>query len=420
MHRLLPIGAKSGWWSPRLSPLLVRLCRPVRRLIQRRQYRIDAIEIRGIERLERLLDEACGVLVASNHVTFPDPLVLAEAADRVSRPFYYMTAWQVFGTSSWMKRALLRRLGCFSVDREGTDLRSFRTAVEILGSQQHPLVIFPEGEMYHTNDRVMPFHEGAAAILLSAAKKVDRPVTCLPCAVRYEYVEDPTDELLELMDQLEQRFLWRPDPSLSLVDRIFRLAEAGLALKEIEQLGHTYSGTVPQRLRGLCHAVLSRLEQQCGLQHDDRTVPQRAKLLRQHAIRRLSEFADHDTQRQSMLHVLDDVFLAVQLFSYPGDYLSEMPNIERIAETLDKLEEDILSTPHATVRGHRRVRLAFGEPLPIESKRENQPSVGELTQILETRVQDLLDELVHGVAEETQSSGVLHEDKRATTESQSC
>lgn len=214
MHRLLPIGAQSGWWSPRLNPLLVRLCRPLQRLIRRTQYRIDTIEIRGIERLELLLDEECGVLVASNHVTYSDPLVLAEAADRVHRPFYYMTAWQVFGSSPWMKRALLRRFGCFSVDREGTDLRSFRTAVEILCSQRHPLVIFPEGEMYHTNDRVMPFHEGAAALLLSAAKKVDRPVACLPCAVRYEYVEDPTDELLELMDQLEQRFFWRPDSSL--------------------------------------------------------------------------------------------------------------------------------------------------------------------------------------------------------------
>ena len=174
MHRLLPIGATSGWWPPRLSPLLVHLCRPMRRLIQRRQYRIDTIEVRGMERLERLLDEECGILVASNHVTFPDPLVLAEAADRVRRPFYYMTAWQVFGTSPWMKRAFLQRFGCFSVDREGTDLRSFRTAVEILCSKRHPLVIFPEGEMHHTNDRVMPFHQGTAAILLSAAKKADR------------------------------------------------------------------------------------------------------------------------------------------------------------------------------------------------------------------------------------------------------
>ena len=63
-----------------------------------------------------------------------------------------------------------------SIDRESTDRQAFKTAVNILQSQPVPLVIFPEGDIYHTTDRVTPFREGAAAIALSAARRNDRPV----------------------------------------------------------------------------------------------------------------------------------------------------------------------------------------------------------------------------------------------------
>ena len=47
--------------------------------------------------------------------------------------------------------------------------------------------------------------------------------------------------------------------------------------------------------------------------------------------------------RQRLQEELDDLFLAVQLYSYPGDYVAEEPTIERMAETLDKFEEDVLN-----------------------------------------------------------------------------
>ena len=59
------------------------------------------------------------------------------------------------------------------------------------------------------------------------------------------------------------------------------------------------------------------------------------------------------------------MFLVVQLYSYPGDYVAESPTIERVAETLDKFEEDVLNRFSATVRGSRRSRVAFGEPILV-------------------------------------------------------
>ena len=50
---------------------------------------------------------------------------------------------------------------------------------------------------------------------------------------------------------------------------------------------------------------------------------------------------------------MEDLFFATQLFSYPGDYLADDPSIERIAETIDKFEEDILGLALPTVRRQR-------------------------------------------------------------------
>ena len=57
---------------------------------------------------------------------------------------------------------------------------------------------------------------------------------------------------------------------------------------------------------------------------------------------------------------MEDLFFVIQLYSYPGDYVAEKPSIERIAETLDKFEEDVLrvrvshTTRHST--RHRPLR----------------------------------------------------------------
>jgi hypothetical protein len=85
-----------------------------------------------------------------------------------------------------------------------------------------------------------------------------------------------------------------------------------------------------------------------------------------------------------------DLFLAVHLFSYPGDCVSEDPSIGRIAETIHKLEEDVLGVNTATIRGSRKATVTLGEPIPVPSGRRERLSATELTRLLEARVQRLL------------------------------
>lgn len=360
--------------------------------MQRRVERLQQVEVRGLDHLRPAAISDQGVLITPNHFAYADPYLLCEASDRVGRPFYFMTAWQVFGTSGWLKRMVLRQHGCFSVYREGTDLQAFRQAVGILQSRPNPLVIFPEGEMYHIGERVTPFHEGPAAIALAAAKKRDRRVVCVPCALKYYYLEDPTPWLLTLMDRLEQALFWRPAPHLPLEERVYRLGEGALALKELEYLGRTAMGPLPERIARLSDQILRRIEERYGLPSGGK-VPARVKVVRQLALRRLEGLGENDPERRRILCDLDDVFFVVQLFCYPGDYVAERPTVARVAETLDKFEEDILGVQLAKPRGERAGIVKFGEPIVVEPRGNKKDCVAALTETLEQRVQALLDSI---------------------------
>jgi 1-acyl-sn-glycerol-3-phosphate acyltransferase len=355
--------------------------------------RLLEIDVRGLEHLEKALEAKQGVLITPNHSTHADTFVLYDVADRLRRPFYFMAAWQVFSKLGMLERIMLRQHGCFSVDREGADMRAFRQAVSILQDSLNPLVIFPEGEVYHLNDKVTPFREGPAVIAMTAAKRANRPVVCVPCGIKYEYVQDPTPELVQLMSRLEDRILWRPRPDLPLAERIYRFAEAALALKEQEYLGHTQKGPLPERINSLSHQVLEGFEQRYKLcPSSEATLPERVKALRKEVIEQLEVAIDNEQRRQGQLD-LDDLFFVIQLFSYPGDYVAGKPTIKRMAETLDKFEEDALRVPTATIRGSRRAVVSFGEPIPVQHSRDRKTVAHTLTEMFEQRVQMLLDDI---------------------------
>lgn len=388
-----PVRTPPRWWAPRLNRFWIWFWRPFRRRRQLREQQLHGIELRGVGHLERVLGGDRGVLITPNHPGSADPYILYHLADRVKSPFYFMTAWQLFWHIHPLGRLALQHHGAFSVDREGTDLRAYKQAVEVLSSSPYPLVIFPEGEVYHISDRLTPFREGPATIALSAAKRAKRPVVVVPAAMKYHYTEDPTPELLRLMNALEEEVFWRPRPDLPLGERIYRLAEGLLALKELEYFGHTASGDLPERISALTDFVLSGLEKVHGGAPNDSTTPERIKTLRQRILKQMERLPEDDAGRKPYQDALDDLFLVVQLFSYPGDYVAEEPSIERIAETLDKFEEDVIGDGlrSAAIRAARRATLALGEPIPVEPSQDRRGASAALTALLEERVQSLLD-----------------------------
>ncbi|MHC4178716.1 MAG: lysophospholipid acyltransferase family protein, partial [Planctomycetota bacterium] len=144
-----PFQTPPRWWSPKLSPFWIRIWRPFRKRIQLKEQKLLEVEVRGLENIKEAAAGKQGVLVTPNHSAHADCHAFYSAADQLGCHFYFMCAWQIFRRGGWLRQMVLRHHGCFSVDREGTDMRAFRQAVEILRSSPHALVVFPEGEVYH-------------------------------------------------------------------------------------------------------------------------------------------------------------------------------------------------------------------------------------------------------------------------------
>jgi 1-acyl-sn-glycerol-3-phosphate acyltransferase len=379
----LPYAVPPCWWAPNLRPFFVRAIRPLRILIRQRwQEGVRAVDVRGLEHLREAAGRDQGVVITANHAHHSDPFVMLRAGDALGRPFYYMVAWQSFQLLSPFSRWVIQRHGSFSVDREGNDLRAFRQAVEIVRGTRHPLVIFAEGEVYHDGERVTPFRQGAAAIALAALRRAPRPVVCVPAAIRYRYLDDPTPHLLPLVGAMERKLLGGPRRDRPLAERLAHLADSVLARDEREYLGRVETGPFARRAAALTETILHSLESRHGAPPDGTDIPDRVSRLRRAAI------------RQNAARDLEEINVAVRHYSYMDDYTSDEPSVEHLAEIVDKFEEDILGVTTARPRGRRRATIRFGPALAAAPFQEKSDGARALTEALEQKVRGLLNELI--------------------------
>lgn len=388
-------GAMPGFWPPRPNRFWRTALEPWRRWYLR-HFRVSDVRLERHDMAFADIQPGDGVLVAPNHSHDSDPHVMLEVSHRLRRGFYFMAAWQIFRPHWGLDGFLLQRLGAFSVDREGCDRRAVQQATTLLTTGQS-LLVFPEGEVYRLNDRLTPLLDGVAFMALSAQRELTkaglgRRVWIVPAAIRYRYVDDIRPRLEQAVERLENRFALQPRHGAALHDRILRYGELLLTVKEKEKLGRSREaeGDMPARIAHLLEELLARHEQ-AYLQKSPSgaTVALRVKALR----RRLFEIwtdeaADADTRRKAR-EALDDVQLALQAYSYPGNYIAENPSIERIAETVEKLEEDL--DGHAMPHGMRSARVVFGQPIDL-----SQVGEGRLRTLAE-QVTDRLEDSIRGL-----------------------
>jgi hypothetical protein len=207
------------------------------------------------------------------------------------------------------------------------------------------------------------------------------------------YIQDPMPQLLKLMDRLEQRLLWRPRHGLALPERVYQLAQGVLSLKELEYIGKARRGGLRERCDHLADVILTRQEHHYGVRQTGGSALERVRDLRRTLIERNGKPSANSKDAAQAHSDMEDLFFVTQLFSYPGNYLRDKLTLERLAETLDKLEEDLLQTDYPGIRGTRRVIVRFGEPVPIANERHKKEVVPQLTRTLQERVQGMLDKL---------------------------
>jgi 1-acyl-sn-glycerol-3-phosphate acyltransferase len=347
------LAAFFGWFS--------------RHFILKRKFKVVGFSTEGGERVAELAAAGAPVLIAPNHADHADPSVLLRAAREHGFALHFMAAREGF-EGRRISAFALQRTGAFSVDREGADVASIKTAMRILSEGRFPLVMFPEGEIYHHHETLDELNEGVATIVLRVAARLDagRSAYVVPTAIRYVHDPAVAETFSGRLDRLEERVTWKPRPHVDVVERIYRLGSGLLALKEEEFLGQRQEGDLVQRIRGLQSALVQQVEARHGGAKSPGSLPHRVKGLRNRIRKRLTDSAATLGEQETwdLYDDLDRLFVAVQLYSYPGQYLRENPTPGRIAETLLKLEEDVLG--EGTYPSPTRALVRFGEPIDVQ------------------------------------------------------
>jgi len=355
---------------------------------------VHTVEYRGVEHLRESLAAGHGILVAPNHCRGFDPVTLGMLGAHVDRPFFTMASWHLFKESRF-KQWLLRRIGGFSIYREGVDREALRAATAILVAARRPLVIFAEGVVSRTNDRLNALQEGVAFIARSAAKlraKASPPgkVVIHPVFLRYFFEGDLTAALTPVLEEIEKRLSWRPQRGRSLYERICQVGQALLTVKEIEYLGEAQSGTIAERLAGLIERLLVPLENEWLGGYRDPSVIERAKRLRTAIVPEMVTGKLSAEEMGRRWRHLADVYLAQQLFCYPADYLGESCPQERLLETVERFEEDV--TDAARIHRPLRVTIRVAPALEVSPTRERgtgeDPLMRKVRESLEAMMRD--------------------------------
>ncbi|MHC5004281.1 MAG: lysophospholipid acyltransferase family protein, partial [Planctomycetota bacterium] len=207
-------------YTAALAPLLALVCRG----FLRHRFNVTCIADDGAGRIAELVRARHAVLVAPNHADHADPTALVMVGRRHGLAFHFMAAREGFERGP-VTRFVLQRLGAFSVDREGADVAAIKAAIGILREGRHPLVIFPEGEIYHHHEQLDALNEGVATIALRAGSRLEngRRVYLVPAAIRFRYHPQVADTFGPRLDRLERRIAWKPRTDLAAVERIYRL-----------------------------------------------------------------------------------------------------------------------------------------------------------------------------------------------------
>lgn len=111
---------------------LMNVIRPIGNLFCKTYYKVEYIGLENIERND-------GFIIAPNHITEFDPLLIAMASKRL---FYYIGKYELFKNPILAKA--ITGLNGFPVMRGKGDMRAINYAVELI-RRGEVLCIFPEG-----------------------------------------------------------------------------------------------------------------------------------------------------------------------------------------------------------------------------------------------------------------------------------
>ena len=261
-------------------------------------------------------------MLAPNHCRMSDPLVLGILGMEADCHPMAMGSWHLFKQSRF-QTFMIRRMGAFSVFREGNDRQAIDTAIDIMVERRRPLIIFPEGAITRHNDLIEEMMEGPSFIARQAAKRLAKQndsseVVIHPVAIRYAFQGDLVKTLQPVLEELEARFTWQAQKHLTLVERIDKIGHALLALKEVEFLGTPRNGNPFERAENLVQELLAKLEAAWQIKDNSGSVIARVKRLRTAILPDMVAGKVTPDERERRWRDLAACYYAQQMSHYPA------------------------------------------------------------------------------------------------------
>ena len=350
----------------------------------------------GADHLRDSLSKNAGILLASNHCRWADPVVMGMLGRSVGRYFYYVVSYHLF-----KQRRLIgwwiNRIGGYSILREGADREAIRATASILAAAERPVVMFPEGTWFRQNDRVAPLQEGLSLIVRQAARHTERPILIHPVSIKYWLLGDPLPELERRVEKLERGLGWLPRRREELAQRIVHVGHALLTVKEIERFGRQQTGTLDERIHRLADALITDLEKRHLGKVQEGWNLERVRRLRLWLVRKLIEVRNDAEAGRAVREALEVLLFCENLSGQSHEYLAERPSLERMAETVQRIEETIsdrMEEPIAPVGA----AVAVGPALDVRSfaatKRAGRAGGDPLLEALSGEMKSLLRSLL--------------------------
>lgn len=380
----VPVPPYHGTLWPRALNLYIT------RFLLPRHYGTTNVDIVNADKLRASLAAGHGILLTPNHCRDEDPFILSYLARHIGQPFFVVASAHLFMAGKFQS-FILRRAGAFSIYREGMDKQAVQTSIEILETAERPLVIFPEGHISRTNDRLTPMLEGTALIARQAAKKrakENKKVVVHPIALRYSFPFDVEAAAAKVLDDIETRLTWRPSRDLPLHERFQKVGAGLLALKELQYLGQTQSGTIAERIAKLIDAILSPMEAEWANANGDGHPVARVKRLRSAILPDMIKGDLPEPEKARRWRLLEDATLAQQLYHYPPDYVTDGCPRSRALETVERFQEDL--TGKVTLHGPVNATITVGDPIEVPTARESRTESDPLMTSIESQLRTML------------------------------
>jgi 1-acyl-sn-glycerol-3-phosphate acyltransferase len=271
---------------PHFQPFAQQVARLVLPFRLRYQDKVTRIEIDEESRARLRALDGQRAMLCPNHSYQADAVVLYQLSLLLRQPWYYLSALENFlaPVQGW----LLRNVGVYSVVRGTMDRPSFRCTRQLLAKGDHPVVIFPEGEIVGQNDIINVFQPGVAQfafwaledLLAANPQSALPPIYAAPITIKYLLPGDVRPILAQRMALMERK-LNLTNPRTDLYDRLAKIGEAVLTIAEREYGLTPAAGSLfNDRVQAAKAAILARVAREVNVTfHAGQTQVDQVRLL---------------------------------------------------------------------------------------------------------------------------------------------